>query len=120
MSKKFVLALLSSPALFASVLSVVMTTQPAMANQTVIPGNGVNCVPNPHAANKKLVCVRVSKTTTVTPKPKVTTPQSESNRVPELQFTEEESDTAIAMFGCDCPSCLNAIRQMRGQAPMPV
>lgn len=31
-----------------------------------------------------------------------------------LEFTEEESNTAIAMFGCDCPKALNALRQMRG------
>jgi len=31
-----------------------------------------------------------------------------------LEFTEEESNAAIAMFGCDCVKSLNAIRQMRG------
>ncbi|MDM9580338.1 hypothetical protein [Nostoc sp. GT001] len=33
---------------------------------------------------------------------------------PELEFTHEESETSIALFGCDCPPCLNALRQMRG------
>ncbi len=31
-----------------------------------------------------------------------------------LEFTEEESNSAIAMFGCDCVKALNALRQMRG------
>ncbi|NET59848.1 MAG: hypothetical protein F6K47_27980 [Symploca sp. SIO2E6] len=33
-----------------------------------------------------------------------------------LEFTEEESNAAIAMFGCDCVKSLNAVRQMRGVA----
>ncbi|AUB37281.1 hypothetical protein COO91_03219 [Nostoc flagelliforme CCNUN1] len=31
-----------------------------------------------------------------------------------LNFTEEESDAAIQTFGCDCPYCLNSLRQLRG------
>jgi hypothetical protein len=31
-----------------------------------------------------------------------------------LEFTEEESNSAIALFGCDCVKALNALRQMRG------
>jgi hypothetical protein len=34
---------------------------------------------------------------------------------PMLEFTIEESDTAIALFGCDCPFHLNRVRRMRGQ-----
>ncbi|MFQ3614907.1 MAG: hypothetical protein SNJ68_14530 [Cyanobacteriota bacterium] len=33
---------------------------------------------------------------------------------PFLEFTLEESNTAIALFGCDCPAHLNQLRQMRG------
>ncbi len=33
---------------------------------------------------------------------------------PMLEFTLEESDTAIALFGCDCPHHLNQLRQLRG------
>jgi hypothetical protein len=32
----------------------------------------------------------------------------------ELNFTEEESDAAIAKFGCDCPRSINVLRQTRG------
>ena len=31
-----------------------------------------------------------------------------------LEFTEEESDAAIEMFGCDCVNSINALRQIRG------
>jgi hypothetical protein len=30
-----------------------------------------------------------------------------------LEFTDEESDAAVALFGCDCPTCLNSLRQLR-------
>ncbi len=40
------------------------------------------------------------------------------DELPELQFTDEESDAAVALFGCDCPACLNAMRQIRGLPPM--
>lgn len=32
---------------------------------------------------------------------------------PELDFTTAESDAAVTLFGCDCPSCINALRQLR-------
>jgi hypothetical protein len=34
---------------------------------------------------------------------------------PEIgaEFTDAESDAAIAKFGCDCPACIRAIKQIR-------
>lgn len=32
-----------------------------------------------------------------------------------LDFSEAESDAAAVLFGCDCPSCINALRQLRSQ-----
>jgi hypothetical protein len=43
----------------------------------------------------------------------VTTGQSAKN-IASVEFTEEESDAAIAKFGCDCPACINSLRQLRG------
>ncbi len=31
-----------------------------------------------------------------------------------LDVSEEESDTAVQMFGCDCVKAINALRQLRG------
>lgn len=31
-----------------------------------------------------------------------------------LNVSEEESDAAVAMFGCDCVKAINALRQLRG------
>lgn len=30
-----------------------------------------------------------------------------------IDFTDAESDAAVAMFGCDCPACIRAIKQIR-------
>jgi hypothetical protein len=30
-----------------------------------------------------------------------------------ITFTDEESDAAIKKFGCDCPACIRAIKQIR-------
>lgn len=37
---------------------------------------------------------------------------------PMLEFSLEESDAAIALFGCDCPAHLNSLRALRGQEPL--
>jgi hypothetical protein len=33
-----------------------------------------------------------------------------------VNFNEEESDGAIALFGCDCPACIRSLRQLRTMA----
>ncbi len=33
-----------------------------------------------------------------------------------LDFSEAESDAAVVLFGCDCPACINALRQLRNQS----
>jgi hypothetical protein len=35
-----------------------------------------------------------------------------------LDFSEEESDAASALFGCDCQLCINSLRQLRGLPPL--
>lgn len=40
--------------------------------------------------------------------------QADNQKVIELNMTDEESDAAIAKFGCDCPKAINALRQTRG------
>ncbi|ARV60673.1 hypothetical protein BZZ01_20480 [Nostocales cyanobacterium HT-58-2] len=119
MNRKFVLTLLSSPVLFASMLSLAMMTQPARANQTVNPAaNSPSCVRSPHQATPRLVCTRVNKTA-ASSVVEFAAPPADPNQVNgELEFTDEESETAIAMYGCDCVACINAIRQMRGLAPL--
>jgi hypothetical protein len=115
MNRKFALALLSSPTLFASMMSMVMMAHPARAGQTLTPaGTHVACVPDPHSATRRMVCERVSNKPAAMVKPDVKVAQVQPNQVAELEFTDQESDEAIRLFGCDCRICLNAVRQLHG------
>ena len=48
---------------------------------------------------------------------------SSSNNVVQdefsVDFSEAESDAAVALFGCDCPACLNMLTQLRRQSLAP-
>jgi hypothetical protein len=35
------------------------------------------------------------------------------NSPQEFIFSNEESNAAIALFGCDCPTCMNALRSLK-------
>jgi hypothetical protein len=119
MNRKFFLTLLSSPVLFASMTSMVMmATNPASATQATSNGMHTACVKSPHSAVRKMVCERVANTNP-TVKPEVKVAQA-PNQPAELQFTDQESDEAIKLFGCDCSVCINAIRSLHGMAPIPV
>lgn len=120
MNRKFALTLLSSPALFASMVSMVVMAQPARANQVFNQGNLV-CMQSPHSAQHKFVCERrqAHKPGTVAEEDTVIA-QAQPNQITELKFSDEESDRAIALFGCDCPACINAMRQLNGMAEMAV
>ncbi|BAY92568.1 MULTISPECIES: hypothetical protein [unclassified Tolypothrix] len=121
MNKKFVLSLLSTPAVFMSMLSMVMMTKPAHG-QTVTPvGTHLSCVRSPHSATAKQVCIQVSNASATPANSEVKVAQLQSpNQPAELEFTDAESDEAIKLFGCDCSICINAVRQLHGLAPMPV
>ena len=121
MNKRFLLTLLSSQIVFGSVMSMIMMTKPAHATPSVNQvGTHTACVEHPHIATHKLVCIRVSNTPASTPKQQVNAVSSQPNQIAELQFSDQESDEAIKLFGCDCPRCINAVRQLHGLAPMPV
>jgi hypothetical protein len=129
MNRKFFLALLSSPVLFMSILSTVMIARPAHAGLTTIPvGTHLSCVRSPHSANVRQICIQVDNNTPSVTKPAVQIAQVQPNQnqekiqsePEELEFTDEESNEAIKLFGCDCPACISAIRQLHGLPPLPV
>ena len=39
---------------------------------------------------------------------------------PVMDFSAAESDAAVALFGCDCPPCINALRQLQNKSPSQV
>lgn len=70
------------------------------------------CVMSRHS-RFNLVCEKVSKlkdSPQVMPIDYATDPQ---DNPAEFKFSEEESNAAIALFGCDCPLCLNSLRTLR-------
>ena len=102
-------------------MSMVMMTKPAHATPTINQvGTHTACVQHPHAADHRLVCIKVSNTPSRTPNQQVSAVSSQPNQIAELKFSDQESDEAIKLFGCDCPRCINAVRALHGLAPMPV
>jgi hypothetical protein len=121
MNKRFILTLISSPVLFTSMLSMVMMGRPAHASQTVdTAGTHKSCVMSPHSATPRKVCIQVSNTPLSIAKEPMQVAQADTNNSKELEFSDAESDLAIKLFGCDCPVCINAARQLNGSAPLPV
>ncbi|MGB3756909.1 MAG: hypothetical protein WBA07_11110 [Rivularia sp. (in: cyanobacteria)] len=119
MNKKFFLTLLSSPILFSSMVSMAVFTQPASANETANP------TPSRFSCGRKAtVAVATPSVGCTRMRRNSAAPDANGNKglrpdeLPELQFTDEESDASVSLFGCDCPACLNALRQIRGLPPM--
>jgi hypothetical protein len=98
-----------------STLGVINPSHAATKQQLVHTNDGRSCITNPHDV-QNFVCIRDSKNKQVSIAPissAVTTGKSARN-IAMLNFTEEESDAAIQLFGCDCPYCINSLRQLRG------
>ncbi|GAA6620383.1 hypothetical protein NUACC26_061990 [Scytonema sp. NUACC26] len=99
-----------------STLAIINPAHAATTTQRLIHTNDSRtCIDHPHG-HYTLVCIKDSerkpgaspvRSTTIT------TGKSDQN-VAMLNFTEEESNAAIQLFGCDCPYCLNSLRQLRG------
>ncbi|MEH2173872.1 hypothetical protein [Nostoc sp.] len=121
MNKKILLNLLSSSSIFVSMMSTLVTFHPAHASGSITQRlmhtqDGRTCITNPHGGND-FVCIRDSERkkpyTSSGRSSTIVTSVSDQN-VAMLNFTEEESDAAIKVFGCDCPLCVNSLRQLRG------
>lgn len=119
---KLALMLLSSPTVLGSMLSMVLTVNPAHAAEptAAVPQN---CRSQLAPRVGHLTCARYSQTTHTanlgsSTEAKIASADSSPSEAPMLEFTEEESEAARQLFGCDCIVCVNAIRQMRGLAPI--
>ncbi|WP_413172784.1 hypothetical protein [Anabaena azotica] len=121
MNKKLILNLIASSSIFTSLMSTLGVINPAHASvnltQRLIHTNdGRTCITNPHGL-KDFICIRDSeRDPKASPAPKSTVVSSlpSDNTIAELNFTDEESEAAIRIFKCDCPFCINSLRQLRG------
>lgn len=112
---KFILTLISSPVLIASILSMTVVVNQAQAIEPEVKNTDrLTCIRNKHKVG--LVCARASVLAQV--------PQYEreiefsQDETPMLEFNVAESDIAVALFDCDCPACINSLRKMRGVTPL--
>jgi hypothetical protein len=109
----FKLLLLISPVLFP-----LFKLAPVVAAEAAFERSGGEfCV----SAHQKLVCVRASQ---LKPDGKIDgtllaqahATASDPDRF--VDFSDEESDAANKLFGCDCPACIRSLRQLRTLAPI--
>ncbi|MBW4688958.1 MAG: hypothetical protein KME40_28670 [Komarekiella atlantica HA4396-MV6] len=118
MNRKLILNLLSSSSIFVSLMSTLAVFNPAHANITqrlMHTQDGRTCITNPHGGTD-FVCIRDSERKQAyssTRSSTIATSVSDEN-IAMLNFTDEESDAAIKLFQCDCPYCINSLRQLRG------
>lgn len=114
---RLLLKLLAFPTLVGSSLCWLMAMPVGAVEQKVsVPDVNATepqvCVMSRHS-RFNLVCEKVSKlkdAPQVMPIDYATDPQ---DNPAEFKFSEEESNAAIALFGCDCPLCLNSLRTLR-------
>ncbi len=116
---RLLLTLLVSPTLFGSVMSLSAIANPAQIAETPSQSaDSPRCVRSPHT--QRLSCVRLPAKTAANSQPKISWQRPADEQTAMLDFSEEESDAAVAMFGCDCPVCINSLRQLRGVPLLPV
>ena len=109
--KRFLLLFLSAPTVLSIILPLVTATQPALASDTTPKAGDKFCI-NTHA---RLVCVKSTQIASNTSQSTlIARAQAEaSNPDAFVNFSDEESDGAVAVFGCDCPACIRSLRQLR-------
>jgi hypothetical protein len=109
--KRFLLLFLSAPTVLSTVLPIGSNNAPAMAAGVTKTQDGKFCID----AHARLVCVKSSQVATKTPRAELIARAEAEAKNPDafINFTDEESDGAIAIFGCDCPACIRSLRQLR-------
>jgi hypothetical protein len=115
MNRRLLLYLFSLPTLVGSSfcwLAAMPSQALAATAATSKSDNAEVCVISSHGA-KNMVCTRVSNVRVKDPTALLDLSNPNSLK---LEFTDKESDAAIALFGCDCPACINALRSLQLQA----
>jgi hypothetical protein len=114
MNPKFLLRLVAVPTLASSVLA--MSLMPGFASaKTPAPVQASCDAPAPGQMKSSGVSlhkgnVRIASSAGIP----INVPPAEG--VASADFTAAESDAAVTLFGCDCPSCIGALRQLQAQS----
>ncbi len=134
MKSKILLSLIAIPTLAGSMLTMVLMTNIASASQAIratseaqknVPATQpVSCdLPKNSTIKSSLLPgtsrgILIASSTTIPveyPTPSFSEAGSDPGEYPTSDFSEAESDAAVALFSCDCPSCISALRQLRTQ-----
>jgi hypothetical protein len=109
--KRFLLLFLTAPTVLGTVLPIGSMTPSALAAKVVKSQDDKFCI----EAHARLICVKPSQVAGNTPKAELIARAEAEAKNPDtfVNFTYEESDGAIALFGCDCPACIRSLRQLR-------
>ncbi len=112
--KRFLLVFLSAPTVISTILPIVGAIEPAVAAGVTKSPDGKFCI----EAHARLVCVKSSQVAINTPKATLIAKAQAEAKNPDafVNFTDKESDDAIAIFGCDCPACIRSLRQLQVMA----
>jgi hypothetical protein len=113
--KRFLLLFLLAPTVLSTVSVVVASIEPAFAGGSTQQKQDKFCV----NAHSRLVCVKSSQLARkdVAKATLIAKAEAEAkNPDAFVNFSDEESDAAAAMFGCDCPACIRSLRQLRTMA----
>lgn len=110
MNLYLVLKLLATPTLIGSLLSISFITEGAFATNTkeAIASTQVSC-DVPSQGEQTLSSLGHQQRIIVAS-------SNLSGETLELDFSEAESDAAVTLFGCDCPACINALKQLQSQS----
>jgi hypothetical protein len=108
MNLQLALTLMTVPALTGSLLMAGLVTERALAlsDSTVFPSSSASCDAPPTRLDTSIqhgdqgVLIASTKG---------------FNESTAPDFSEAESDAAVTLFGCDCPACIGALRQLRSQ-----
>lgn len=112
--KRVLLTLLASPTLVGSVFYLGVSPANAADPNAIAPNSQV-CIWSSHSRTN-LVCTRVTDIKRVNAKPAIDLATNPQDSPDVLEFSDEESNAAIALFGCDCPICVNSLRTLRMMA----
>lgn len=119
------IVLLSCPTMVGAFFLNVFYAESAVAINVEEPNNN-NSISSVNPASENLQCDRSDCTGNnhLAAFPQVDNADNTPDEFPNLErneeghlmldVSEEESDTAVSMFGCDCVKAINALRQLRG------
>jgi hypothetical protein len=129
--KKILSNVVNKPLAFISLGSLLVTGKMAVANET---GNNVQPVERPdttvtpvsaesqkacvkHSKLGKFFCANANQLSHLKKGNAEIDAADLNNQNALLGVTDEESDAAVAMFGCDCVASINCIRKLRNSLP---